>query len=115
MWKPDATPSNNTWTVTLSRPIIKKMSEPEYFFRTLLYVKKIGLDGHDNICNTYSDMYIVPKKHAFMVPLSEDDSIENDFAGRDDYWSTDFDTSIPYVTKNGTEKVSENTTTVEPS
>lgn len=112
MWRPESTPSNNAWTVELSRPIIKKMSEPEYFFRTLLYVKKIGLDGHDNICNTYSDMYIVPKKQAFMVSLSEDDSIENDFAGRDDYWSTDFNTSIPYVTKKGVEKVSENTISV---
>lgn len=111
MWKPDSTPSN-TWTVEISKPIMKKMSEPEYFFRTLLFAKKIGLEGHDNICNTYSDMYLVPKKHAFLVSLSENDSLDNDFEGRDDYWSTDFDTSIPYLTKKGTKKVSENTISV---
>ncbi len=54
MWKPVSTPENPSWTVELSKPILKKMSEPEYFFRTLLYTKKVGLDGHKNICNTYS-------------------------------------------------------------
>lgn len=112
MWKPGSTPSNTSWTLELSKPILKKMSEPEYFFRTLLYTKKIGLDGHKNICNTYSDMYIVPSKQAMLVSLSEDDSVENEYAGRDDYLSLDFDTCIPYVTKKGVEKVSQNTISV---
>ena len=98
MWKPDSTPEN-TWTIASSKSIIKHMSEPEYFFRTLLYVKKIGLAGHHNICNTYSDMYIVRSKHSHWISISEDDTDESD-EGRDMYWSEDIETSIERKNKS---------------
>ena len=104
MWKPESTPEN-TWTLKSSKPILKRMSEPEYFFRTLLYVKKIGLDGYKNICNSYSDMFIIPTDFEDNISLSENDTIESD-VGREMYVTDEFSTSIPYVSKKGQNKIS---------
>lgn len=102
MWKPDSTPETD-WDLKLSKPILARMSEPEFFFRTLLYAKKIGLEGHENICNTYADMYVVPTDFQHFVTLSEDDTVLSD-VGRDSYTTVEFTTSIERLTKKGERK-----------